>query len=45
MRRTSFRPDAALDRLRRQALRQQAAAGHGNDAAGTRLHGAGLVTP
>ena len=36
-------PDAAMDGLRRQALRQQAAARHAHDAAGARLHGAHLV--
>ena len=36
-------PDAALDRLRRQALRRQAAARDRDDAAGARLHLADLV--
>ncbi len=36
-------PDAALDRVRRQALRREAAAGHDDDAAGARLHLAHLV--
>ena len=36
-------PDAALDRLRRQALRHQAAAGHGHGAAGAGLYRADLV--
>ncbi len=36
-------PDAALDRLRRQALRSEAAGRHDHDAAGARLHLADLV--
>ena len=36
-------PDAALDRLRREALRHQAPAGHDDDAPGARLHLADLV--
>ena len=36
-------PDAALDRLRREALRRQAAAGSADDDAGARLHVADLV--
>ena len=36
-------PDAALDRLRREALRHQAPPGHDDDAAGAGLHLADLV--